>query len=206
MPLVNRLRDCTLRATHPARMPPPDAEQSRWFADEVQPHETALRTYLQARFPRLVDFDDVVQETYRRALREQAAGRIRHVRAFLFTAARNIALDLFRRRQNGPISPIPHPAGLDVVEERPDAAEALSQQQELELLAEAVRALPERCRHVIMLRYLKNCSYQEIADVLGISTETVKTHLAKGVQRCIEYFESRGILRERTGLKWEEVS
>lgn len=181
-------------------MPTPDAEQTRWFAVEVQPHESALRHYLQSRFPQLGDFDDVVQETYRRVLRERAAGRVRHVRAFMFTAARNVALDLFRRRSHSPVTAIPNPAGLDVVEERPNAAETLSQQQELEILAQAVQSLPDRCRQVIMLRYLRNCSYQEIADVLGISPETVKTHMAKGVQRCAEYFEARGILRERTRL------
>ena len=178
-------------------MPPQDTEQARWFAIEVQPHESALRNYLQTRFPQLRDFDDVVQEAYRRVLREQAAGRIRHVRAFLFTAARNVALDLFRRRKHAPLAPIPPAANLDVVEDRPDAAETLSQQQELEILADAVRTLPDRCREVILLRYMKSFSYQEIADCLGISTETVKTHMAKGVQRCTEYFETRGILRER---------
>ena len=179
---------------------PPEADQSHWFAAEVQPHEAALRTYLQSRFPTLGDFDDVVQETYRRVLREHAAGRIRHVRAFLFTAARNVALDLFRRRHHSAVTTIPHSADWDVEEERPNAAELLSQQQELEILAQAVQSLPDRCRQVIMLRYLKSCTYQEIADLLGISTETVKTHMAKGVQRCTEYFEARGILRERTRL------
>jgi RNA polymerase sigma-70 factor (ECF subfamily) len=181
-------------------MSPQDNEQARWFAVEVQPHESALRSYLQTRFPQLRDFDDVVQEAYRRVLREQSAGRLRHVRAFLFTAARNVALDLFRRRKYAPLAPIPPETEVNVVEERPDAAETLSQQQELEILADAVRSLPDRCRQVILLRYVKNYSYQEIADALGVSTETVKTHMAKGVQRCTEYFASRGILRER--LAW----
>lgn len=183
-------------------MPPLDAEQSRWFAAEVLLHEQALRAYLQSRFPALRDVDDVVQETYARVVREKAAGRLRHTRAFMFTAARNVALDLFRRRNGGAVA-VPHFDGLDVVEERPDAAESLSAQQELEILAQAVGALPVRCRQVIMLRYLKGCSYKEIAAQLEISTETVKTHMEKGVQRCADYFEARGILRERTGLRLE---
>lgn len=181
-------------------MPPSDTEQSRWFAVEVQPHETALRAYLRSRFPLLPDCDDVIQETYRRLLREKDAGRIRHTRAFMFTAARNVALDVFRRRKTAGTEPIPHSGAIDVVEERPDAAEALSQRQELEILTDAVRTLPDRCRQVIMLRYLKGCSYKEIAGLLDVSTETVKTQMAKGVRRCAEYFEARGVLRERTGL------
>jgi RNA polymerase sigma-70 factor (ECF subfamily) len=174
-------------------MPPSDLEQSRWFAAEVQPHEPALRSYLQGRFPLLHDLDDVVQETYTRLMREKEAGRVRHVRAFMFTAARNVALDFFRRRRTAGGDSIPHSAPPDVVEEAPDAAEVFDQRQELEILTEAVNSLPERCRQVIMLRYLKGCSYKEIAAILDVSPETVKTHIAKGVQRCAEYFEARGL-------------
>jgi RNA polymerase sigma-70 factor (ECF subfamily) len=181
-------------------MPPLDAEQSRWFAMEVLPHEAALRAYLRAQFPRLQDSDDVIQETYTRLLREKDAGRLRHPRAFLFTAARNVALDLFRRRRTAGADAVTHWDAANVVEERPDAAEALNQRQELELLAEAVRTLPERCRQVIMLRYLKGHSYKEIAALLAISPETVKTHMAKGVLRCAEFFEARGLHRERVPL------
>jgi len=181
-------------------MPPQETEQARWFAVEVQPHEAALRAYLRAQFPLLQDADDIIQETYTRLLREKDAGRIRHTRAFMFTAARNVALDFFRRRRTAGADAITHPGAADVVEERPDAAEALSQRQELDLLAEAVRILPERCRQVIMLRYLKGCSYKEIATLLDVSPETVKTHMAKGVRRCAEFFEARGLLRERSLL------
>jgi RNA polymerase sigma factor (sigma-70 family) len=183
---------------HP--MPPIDAEQSRWFALEVQPHEPALRAYLHSHFPRLQDSDDVIQETYTRLLREKHAGRIQHTRAFMFTAARNVALDFFRRRRTSGADAIPHSDPTSVVEDRPDAAEALSQRQELEIVAEAVRALPTRCRQVIMLRYLKGCSYKEIAALLDVSTETVKTQMAKGVQRCAEFCAERGLAGARVKI------
>ena len=50
-------------------MPPTD--QARWFSAHVQPYEPALRAYLQKRFPALPDHDDLVQETYIRALPER---------------------------------------------------------------------------------------------------------------------------------------
>jgi len=174
-----------------------DTEQSRWFTLEVQPHEPALRAYLHSRFPLLRDADDVIQETYARLLREKNAGRIRHPRAFMFTAARNVALDFFRRRRHSTGETITHSDVADVVEEAPHVAEAVSQKQELEFLAAAVQTLPTRCRQVIMLRYLKGCSYKEIAAILGVSPETVKTHMAKGVKLCADYFSARGLLEER---------
>ena len=181
-------------------MPPFDTEQSRWFAMEVLPHEAALRAYLRSQFPRLQDSDDVIQETYTRLLREQGTGRIQHPRAFMFTTARNLALDLFRRRRTARADAVTHFDSANVVEERPDAAEVPNQRQELEFLVAAVQTLPERCRQVIMLRYLKGFSYKEIAALLGISVETVKTHMAKGVLRCSEYFEAHGLCSKRTGF------
>src|SRR5688572_29816063 len=118
-------------------MPPSDPVQTRWFSLEVLPHEPALRAYLQSRFPQLGDPADVIQETYIRVLRENETGRLRHARAFLFTAARNVAIDFFRRQNNNLACAVTHLPAEDVMEERPSAADVLSSQQELEALAEA---------------------------------------------------------------------
>lgn len=171
-----------------------EAEISRWFECEVQPHEPALRAYLQARFPTLGEHDDLVQESYTRLLRERARGEVRHPRAFLFTAARNAAYDLFRRRGAKPTEAVTEAIELTALSEQPGTAEQFDQRLELEVLAEAVRALPERCRQVIMLRYLDNLSYKEIGVQLGISPETVKVHMAKGMRRCAAFFADRGLI------------
>ncbi len=172
----------------------PPSEQARWFAEEVQPHEPALRAYLHARFPTLGDYDDIVQESYVRLLRAQAAGQVRYARALLFTTARNAAIDFFRRRRVLPMETVTDCKELSVLEEQPGVAERVDQQHELDVLTDAVRALPDRCRQVIMLRYLDGLAYKEIAAQLGISPETVKVHMAKGMRRCAEFFAQRGLL------------
>ena len=176
----------------PRAMPP--SEHARWFTEEVQPHEPALRAYLQARFPTLGDHDDLVQETYARLLRAQGNGGVRYPKAFLFTAARNAAFDLFRRRGAKPTEAVTDLVELTVLEDRPGVGELIDQSYELEVLADAVRALPDRCRQVIMLRYLDGLAYKEIAVQLGISAETVKVHMAKGMRRCAAFFAERGLL------------
>lgn len=175
----------------------PPSEQSRWFAEEVQPHESALRSYLRATFPSLPDIDDLVQEAYARLIRAKQAGRVDYARAFLFTTARNAALDIFRRRQVVEIETVGDLSDLTIHVEGPDAAEQVSKQQELDLLAEAVRGLPERCRQVLTLRLLYGLPQKDIAAQLKISEHTVKAQLAKGMRRCAAYFEQRGCLRTR---------
>ena len=75
----------------PAILPPADTEQTRWFIEEVQPHEPALRAYLHGCFPTLPDTDDLVQDAYARLLRAHDAGKVSHPKAYLFATARNAA-------------------------------------------------------------------------------------------------------------------
>ncbi|HRE82682.1 MAG TPA: sigma factor, partial [Opitutaceae bacterium] len=83
-------------------MPPLDSEHARWFIEEVQPHEPRLRAYLRRNFPQLHDVDDVVQESYLKICRARIEGRLNSARGFLFTTARNLALDVFRRSRASP--------------------------------------------------------------------------------------------------------
>ncbi len=174
-------------------MSTPKSETARWFSEEVQPHESSLRSYLRRVFPALPDVDDLVQESYARLIRAREAGRVSYAKAFLFTTARNAALDFFRRRQVVKIDGVADLETLSVVDDRPDAAEAVSKQQELALLADAVKTLPDRCRQVVTLRLMYAMSHKEIAAELGISDQTVKAQLAKGMRRCAEFLAARGL-------------
>lgn len=50
-----------------------------------------------------------------------------------------------------------------------------------ETLWEAVRGLPERQRAVVVLRYYEQLSEKETADVLGVSTGTVKSQASRAL-------------------------
>lgn len=170
------------------------AEQERWFQEEIRPLESSLRAYLQVRFPNLAEVDDVLQESYSRLIRARATGQIRHAKAFLFATARNAAIDWLRRERARPWSGAGERMDAAVPDETPTLAEQGEREYRLEVLTEAVQALPDRCRQVVMLRYLDGLAYKEIAAQLGISPETVKVHLAKGMRRCAAVFAERGLL------------
>ena len=182
----------------------PKSENTRWFAEEVLPHETSLRSYLRSVFPSLPDIDDLVQESYARLIRAREAGRVSYAKAFLFTTARNAALDFFRRRKVVSIDGVADLEELSVIEDRPDASEAVNRQQELELLSEAVRGLPDRCRQVLTLRLLYAFSHKQIAAELGIAELTVKAQLAKGMRRCADYFAERGLMTARPAVREDQ--
>jgi RNA polymerase sigma-70 factor (ECF subfamily) len=170
-----------------------DADHARWFFEEVQPHEPKLRAYLRHRFPTLTDVDDIVQETYVRLFRERRAGKRFEAQSYLFPVARNVAFDVFRRSRTVAIGDLGDLARLGVLEEERDVAETVSQAQEIELLHEAIRGLPERCREIFVLRRLQGMAHREIANRLGISEKTVDAQLCIAIFRCRQYLVARGV-------------
>jgi RNA polymerase sigma factor (sigma-70 family) len=168
-------------------------EDSRWFQEQVQPHEPKLRAWLRARFPSLTDTDDLVQESYARILRARRAGGIENPKSYLFTTALHAALDLFRRNRVVAFEHLGEFDRLAVVEEMPNASEAASRNEELALLREAMHALPTRCRQVFTLRKLYGLSHREIAERLGISEKTVEEQVNRAMRRCAAFLRSRGV-------------
>lgn len=167
------------------------AERARWFNEEVHQHEAALRGYLHSAFPSL-DVDDVVQESYLKLLRARAAGRIASTKSYLFAIARNTALTLFHRRRIFSATPVNElPDSLVLIDE-PDAAQTLADRERFDLMSQAIAELPERCRTVMHLAALRGCSNAEIAAALGLSENTVRVHLARGIRKCADFLRERG--------------
>jgi RNA polymerase sigma-70 factor (ECF subfamily) len=169
---------------------------SRWFAQEVQPHEALLRSWLHSRFASLRDLDDVVQETYLKVLRARATGRIGHPKAYLFQTARNAALDRVRRERVVSFERLTDLEASFVLEDDEHPRSTADLDFELELLAAAVRALPARCREVLVLRKYHGLSHEEIAARLGITRNTVNAQITAAMIRCRQYFSDHGLLRK----------
>jgi RNA polymerase sigma factor (sigma-70 family) len=180
--------DCQV-TTPPVNSPEPD--RNRWFADEVQPHDAKLRAYVRGRFPGVRDVDDVVQESYLRLWKARALQPIRSAKSFLFQIASNLAIDTVRRHRSSPIDDVTDFAALFVMDDRPDAAASAARQQEIELLVEAIDALPDRCREIFILRKLRGVSQKDIAARLGLSEQTVQVQAARGLRRIAERLRRR---------------
>lgn len=113
--------------------------------------------------------DDAFQETFLRALR--AYGRLEHgvhLRAWVITIARNVALDVHRRtRPEGEMPELPHEDGLPAFVE----------------LADLTDALPPKERAAVVLRYGYDLDYDQIAGALGSSPDAARQAASSGVRR-----------------------
>jgi RNA polymerase sigma-70 factor (ECF subfamily) len=157
-----------------------------------------LRSWLQTRFGAQVEIEDIVQEAYARLLRVHAAGTVVSPRAFLFHAARNLALNQLRHRR------YTHPDGLTendvscVLDLGAGVPETVSRAEDVALLIEAIQSLPERCRQVFTLRKIYGLSQKEIAARLGISENTVEVQGAIGIRKCEEFFRRHGDVPQKS--------
>jgi len=136
--------------------------------------------YLRALARRLTfsheDAHDLVQDAIVRAL--PALGKVRagsHLRAWLITILRRIHIDGLRRSARAPQAiPIDevHGGQLAIDDDTTEPTDEWADD-----LDQALTALPEVFRRVIVLHELEGCSYREISASLDIPLATVGTRL-----------------------------
>lgn len=157
-------------------------ERAYWLARRILPHEPALRGWLRRLAAPSTEIDDVVQETYGVLAGLESVAHIRDPRAYLFTTARSILLQQVRRAR---IVQIESVAEIEATFIQPDESPvecAVSDHQQLSLLAEQIARLPGKCREAFVLRKIHGCSQREIAARMGISENTVEKHIGKGLR------------------------
>jgi len=172
----------------------PGSEQSRWFAEQIHPHNGQLKAYLRSVFPSVRDIDDVVQESYLRIWKARLSRPINSGKSFLFQIARHLAIDVIRARKIAATESLVDFEALPVLDTRPDAATTLSRKERIELLAEALASLPHRTREIIFMRKFQSIPQKVVAARLSVSERTVEAQVAKGMKLCENFLRKRGIL------------
>ena len=131
----------------------------------------------------VIDGEDVVQDTFARAL--VAIDDLQEVppmRAWLFRIAHNRALDLLRSRAIRAAEPIE--AAHEVADpESPDPVEVMMRREAVETAVSRFAELPTMQRSVVILKDVLDQSLEEIAAMLDLTINAVKAHLARGRAR-----------------------
>jgi RNA polymerase sigma-70 factor (ECF subfamily) len=143
------------------------------------------------------DAEDLFQLTWIRVAEQiRRYGASRKFDAWLFTLARNLAIDHLRRRQpeslDESMTDDPHgPTRADTLTapERP-AIDAILESERDSYLAECLGELPTYYREVLSLRFEEDMPLGDIALVLDAPLSTVKTRLRRGLESLRARFES----------------
>jgi RNA polymerase sigma factor (sigma-70 family) len=123
--------------------------------------------------------EDLVQEAFLRLARH--AGRIDAIErapAYLRSIVLNLARDHNRR---GLVSLRHHATKGRELDVDGSAVDEVVRSEDHRRVLEAVRGLPTRQRDCITLRYFEEFSIDQIAVTLGLSTNSVKTHLRRAM-------------------------
>jgi RNA polymerase sigma-70 factor (ECF subfamily) len=121
------------------------------------------------------DAEDLVQETFLRAYR--SFDRFQpgtSARAWLLTILQRLRTDAFRRRSRRPQTVELSGEGPTI----PPPQDALADGHED--LERALQGLPDTFRTAVVLRDLRDLSYAEIAQVLGVPVGTVMSRIHRG--------------------------
>jgi len=176
-------------------MPAPiHTDHTRWFAEEVQPHDAQLKGYLRGACPALRDVEDVAQESYLRIWRARAAQPVACAKGLLFQIARRLALDALRHDRASSIDAGRDLAALSVFSVELNAAEVAALQERKRHLVDAVASLPNRYREIVLLRKFEEIPQREVAARLGLSERTVENLLARAIRKCEDHLRRRGVL------------
>jgi RNA polymerase sigma-70 factor, ECF subfamily len=128
--------------------------------------------------------DDIVQEAFVRLLdRPSLVGD--GARLWLFTVATNLVRDRGRTtsRRRRLLEAVP----MDVPRPRL-ASEELEREEQIRSVREALAAIPERDRQLLMMRE-EGFKYDEIATVVGVAPGSVGTLIARAVKRFTEIYK-----------------
>ncbi len=92
---------------------------------------------------------------------------------------RSIVLNLARDHNRRGLVSLRHRLPLD--DERAEEEDALVLREDQQRVIDALRGLPHRQRDCLVLRYYQELGIDDIAQALGISRNSVKTHLQRGL-------------------------
>ncbi|MGE0710710.1 MAG: sigma-70 family RNA polymerase sigma factor [Planctomycetota bacterium] len=125
--------------------------------------------------------EDLTQEVWLKVIRHAGSfeGRSRFT-TWVYRIARNVCLDHLRHRQRHPDLARSEGDPFALEELEAGGAPPLERASRKELaaqVADAVASLPERQREVFLLREQQELTFTEIADVLEVPRETVKSRM-----------------------------
>ena len=169
----------------------------RNIADKRVGFEQIYRDYSKPMFLYALSFltseeeaEDVIQEVFVNFWKDETYRKVKGevTKTYLFRSVKNNCLNRLKKK--------------DVLRDRLDLLYGDVVEEEMmtwndELIQEVeteITNMPEHTREIIRSVFFQDLKYQEVADQLGISINTVKTLLKNGMKHLREHFAGRGDL------------
>lgn len=151
------------------------------FGPLVERYEAKLLRYGRKFLSRSEDIEDIVQDVFLSAYQNiQGFDTRQRFSPWIYRIAHNAFVNEFRKNKRTPVvfmdfdTLISHP-----VYEDPKKME-LEQAEIKQMIDRSLGSIPDKYREVLILYYIEDLSYKEIADVLQVPTGTVGVRIKRG--------------------------
>ncbi len=105
---------------------------------------------------------------------------------WLYRIVTNTCLDELRKRKRQKVYSYHNPVEMedggmerDVVDPNSNTEEILEKREEIKNIQDAIQALPEQHRTMIILRDIKGLSYEQISEILDCPNGTIKSRISR---------------------------
>ena len=142
------------------------------------------------------DAQDLTQDTFTKAYTnlDRLADPARFP-SWLYKIALNECRMRFRKERRAQLVPLPeeegYPGRPELAVETATPETELAVQEEIELVREAFKELPEEQRAVILMKEYQGLKFHEISEILGIPLSTVKSRMYLGLKTLRKLMEKR---------------
>ena len=134
--------------------------------------------------------EDLTQEAFMRYWQSLRTGEaVRNDRAFLYTLARNLIIDWYRKKKESSLDAIQE-EGVDFAG---DGRASVEQAAEMNEVLAVVNQLDEASRDAILLRYVEGWSPQQIASLNGESANAVSVRLNRAIKKVQELIHATNL-------------
>ena len=126
------------------------------------------------------DAEDIAQEAFIRLWQHWPQIDVRQAGSWLMRVTHNLIIDHVRRQQTRPQSGEEDPDAIG------DTGYRYQRDEMTRIVEESIAKVSEPYRTTLILREIQGMAYQEIADVLEISQDQVRTDLFRGRRKLRE--------------------
>ncbi len=171
-------------------------EQNAW-ENLIRLHQDRMLNYLFHLEGNYEEALDLCQETFFRAWKGIGTFRAGEpLLPWLYTIARNVQIEKHRRKSHGQFSleEAFEDTGFEPVENTISAVKNAEIAQNAERVRAALLELPEEYRSAVLLRFMQDQSYEEIAQVQNCAIGTAKSRVFRGKEMLEKALSGRVML------------
>jgi RNA polymerase sigma factor (sigma-70 family) len=163
---------------------PPDGQ---WVRAAVRRYEASLILYAQRLTGNAERGRDVAQETFLKLVTQKKELIESHLAEWLFSVARNLALDMRRKEKRMTALNVEHLQTQQTKDLEP--GEQAERSESAARVFDALELLPENQQEVIRLKFQHGLSYKEISAVTNLSVTNVGFLIHTGLKAIRERVE-----------------